>query len=637
MILFLIFLILFFNLHGPRFASGQDECQPASCHPSGPIIRFPFRLMGRQPAHCGYPGFDLSCNTNSTEIVFQFPVRASARNIILPIAAQATVQEIDYRSQVIRVSVLTGSCLPARIPQVNSTPSPFEMYYRYNQPSYGYTLFNCTGRAEPTYRSGPINCLDHGGYHVFAYQSIYSVTDWPLSMCVKMYNISYISDVIFVGPSEFPADDTQLHWSNPSCGYCEAMGRYCRLRTNGANNETECYEIPREPHEQRRRGLSRNITIAIVLVSIFATAVASSAAFYVLNKKHKERKQQRRIERFLDDYKALRPMRYTYSDIKRITDNFRHKLGQGGYGTVFKGQLSSEIPIAVKLLNHTKANNNKGEDFLNEVATIGKIRHVNVVRLVGYCADGYRRALVYEYLENDSLEKYISSGRALGWEKMLGVAVGIAKGIDYLHQGCNQRILHFDIKPHNILLDHNLNPKVADFGLAKLCSKEQSVVSMTAARGTVGYIAPEVFSRNFGRVSYKSDIYSFGMLLLDMVGGRRSFGGGAHMGSSSSSSEIYFPEWMYEQLEKGEDLAIEIDKEEEERGIVRRLIIVGLWCIQWYPADRPSTKVVIQMLEGESMPIMPPNPFAPSKSSPVSGSSGSLFATAKTSFASAGH
>ncbi|CAA0830873.1 Protein kinase superfamily protein [Striga hermonthica] len=649
MILFLIFLVFFFNLQGPRFASSQeDECQPASCHPSGPIIRFPFRLIGRHPARCGYPGFDLSCNptsnspTNSTEFVFQFPVRASARHIVLPIAARATVQEIDYRSQVIRVSVLNGSCLPARVPQVNSTPSPFEMHYRYYRPNDGYTLFNCSGGAEPTYRSGPINCLGHGGYRVFAYQSYYSVTDWPLSMCVKMYNISYISDVIFVGPNEFPGDDTQLHWSDPSCGDCEAMGRFCRLRRNGANNETECYEIPREPHEQRRQGLSRNITITIVLVSIFVTAVASSAAFYVLNKKHKERKQQRRIERFLDDYKALRPMRYTYSDIKRITDGFRHKLGQGGYGTVFKGQLSSDIPIAVKILNHTKGNNNnKGEDFLNEVATIGKIRHVNVVRLVGYCADGYQRALVYEYLENDSLEKYISSGnqgRTLGWEKMLQIAIGIAKGIDYLHQGCNQRILHFDIKPHNILLDHNLNPKVADFGLAKLCSKEQSIVTMTAARGTVGYIAPEVFSRNFGRVSYKSDIYSFGMLLLDMVGGRRSFGGEAHRGSSSSnsssSSEIYFPEWMYKQLEKGEDIAIEIDKVEES-SVVRRLIIVGLWCIQWYPADRPSTKVVIRMLEGESMPIMPPNPFAPSKSSPVSGSSRSSFATAKTSFVSA--
>lgn len=341
-----------------------------------------------------------------------------------------------------------------------------------------------------------------------------------------------------------------------------------------------------------------------------------AALCYVYRVKKRKQRSERKIERFLEDYKALRPTRYTYSDVKRMTDDFKYKLGQGGYGTVFKGKLSTDIAVAVKVLNNVKGN---GEEFLNEVGTIGKIHHVNVVRLVGYCADGYRRALVYEFLENDSLAKYISSRKqssALGWEKMHTISLGIAKGLDYLHQGCNQRILHFDIKPHNILLDHDLNPKVADFGLAKLCSKEQSVVTMTAARGTIGYIAPEVFSRNFGKVSYKSDIYSFGMLLLDMVGGRKNFAEAAQ----EDSSQVYFPEWMYNQLEKGEDIAIQIEKAEDS-DIVKRLIVVGLWCIQWYPADRPSTKVVIQMLEAESMPLMPPNPFAGSEPAEMNTSS----------------
>ncbi|KAK6117700.1 hypothetical protein DH2020_048552 [Rehmannia glutinosa] len=442
-IIFLIFLLS--SVQFQKFAAGQDECRPASCHPSGPIVRFPFRLIGHQPEHCGYPGFDLSCNsTNSTEFEFQFPVRASARNIILPITARATVREIDYRSQVIRVSVLNGSCLPNRVPDVNSTASPFEMYDRYNRPSDGYTLFNCSGRPDSTYRSGPINCLDHGGFHVYAYQSYFSVSDRPWPSCVKMYNISYISDVIFVGPPEFSVDDTQLHWPEPVCGDCEANGRYCRLR-NGTNNETECFEIPREP-EQRRKA-----------------ALALAALFYIYNTKYKKQKYQKRIEQFLEDYKALRPTRYTYSDIKRITDGFKHKLGQGGYGTVFKGKLSTDIPVAVKVLNNIKGN---GRSSLTKSgrSALSSVR-----------APGERFA-----------EKYISSGdqsSVLGWEKLRKIAIGIAKGIDYLHDGCNQRILHFDIKPQNILLDHNLNPKVADFGLAKLCSKEQSVVTMTTARG----------------------------------------------------------------------------------------------------------------------------------------------------------
>ena len=111
----------------------------------------------------------------------------------------------------------------------------------------------------------------------------------------------------------------------------------------------------------------------------------------------------------------------------------------------------------------------------------------------------------------------------------------IAKGVEYLHQGCDQRILHFDIKPHNVLLDQNFTPKISDFGLAKLCSKDQSLVSMSTARGTMGYIAPEVFSRNFGNVSYKSDVYSFGMVLLEIVGGRRT-------SDDNDKTQIYYPD-----------------------------------------------------------------------------------------------
>ena len=312
-----------------------------------------------------------------------------------------------------------------------------------------------------------------------------------------------------------------------------------------------------------------------------------------------------RIEKFLEDYKALKPSRYSYNDIKKLTNHFKDKLGQGGYGTVYKGKLSNEVLVAIKILNDSKGN---GEEFINEVGTIGRIHHVNVVRLVGFCADGVKRALIYEFLPNESLEKFIFStsvkANSLGWEKLQDIAIGIAKGIEYLHQGCDQRILHFDIKPHNILLDENFNPKISDFGLAKLCSKDQSAVSMTIARGTMGYIAPEVLSRNFGNASYKSDVYSFGMLLLEMVGGRKN------IDVTMETNQVYFPEWVYNQLDQGEDVHIRIEEEGDIK-IAKKLTIVGLWCIQWYPIDRPSMKVVVQMLEreGENLTI-PPNPFA---------------------------
>ena len=314
-----------------------------------------------------------------------------------------------------------------------------------------------------------------------------------------------------------------------------------------------------------------------------------------------DKENQVKVEKFLADYRALKPARYSYADIKRITNQFKDKLGEGGYGKVYKGKLSNEIFVAVKVLNNVKGN---GEEFINEVGTIGRIHHVNMVRLVGYCADGFRRALVYEFLPNDSLEKFIFNNTLLGWEKLQDIAMGIARGIEYLHQGCDQRIVHFDIKPHNILLDQNMNPKISDFGQAKLCSKEHSAVSMTAARGTMGYIAPEVLSRSVGKVSCKSDVYSFGMLLLEMVGGRKN------TDIKANTNEVYFPEWIYDHLDKGKDLQIRIE-EDGDAIVIKKLAILGLWCIQWYPVDRPSMKEVVQMLEGEGENMsMPPNPFA---------------------------
>lgn len=322
---------------------------------------------------------------------------------------------------------------------------------------------------------------------------------------------------------------------------------------------------------------------------------------YSSNKQEKETKQ--RIESFLQDYRALKPSRYSYADIKHITSQFNDKLGEGAFGTVFKGKLSNDLFVAVKILNSSKGN---GEEFINEIGIIGRIHHVNVVRLAGYCADGVRRALIYEFLPNGSLQQYITSpdaGHFLGWKNLQHIALGVAKGIEYLHQGCDQRILHFDIKPHNVLLDDNFTPKISDFGLAKLCSKDQSIVSMTTARGTMGYIAPEVFSRNFGNVSYKSDVYSFGMLLLEMVGGRKITDE-----TEDNTSQVYYPEWIYNLLEEGEDLRIHIGGEADAM-IAKKLAIVGLWCIQWHPVDRPSMKVVVHMLEGGEKLSMPPNPF----------------------------
>ncbi|CAO2198887.1 unnamed protein product [Urochloa humidicola] len=245
----------------------------------------------------------------------------------------------------------------------------------------------------------------------------------------------------------------------------------------------------------------------------------------------------------------------------------------------------------MKFLHDSKG---QGVEFVNEVMSIGRTSHVNIVSLYGYCLEGSKRALIYEYMPNGSLDKFIYSENpkaVLGWEKLYTIAFGIARGLEYLHHSCNTRIVHFDIKPQNILLDQNFQPKIADFGLAKLCRTKESRLSMTGARGTVGFIAPEVHSRTFGVVSTKSDVYSYGMMLLEMVGGRKNVNSVAQ-----NSSEKYFPHWIYDHFGHGDGLqACEVSGENEE--IARKMSVIGLWCIQILPMHRPTIAKVLEIFE----------------------------------------
>ena len=245
----------------------------------------------------------------------------------------------------------------------------------------------------------------------------------------------------------------------------------------------------------------------------------------------------------------------------------------------------------------------------HEVATLGRIHHVNVVQLIGYCVEGSKRALVYEFMLNGSLDKYTffknaDNEKSLDLHQLYAISVGVAHGIEYLHKGCDIQILHFDIKPHNILLDDNFIPKVSDFWLAKLYSTSDSIVALTAVRGTIGYMAPELFYRNVGGVSNKADVYSFGKLLMDIAGRRKNLNV-----SAEESGEFYFPFWVYDQLNEGNEIKIE-NATEEDMKLARKMMIVGLWCIQTRPNGRPSMSKVVEMLEGEENDLeMPPKPY----------------------------
>ncbi|WCJ41389.1 Protein kinase family protein [Euphorbia peplus] len=588
-LLLFLFLSFFPLLNFVNHVNGLnfDQCQNSTkCGENGPQVRFPFRIKGKQPDHCGYPQhwFELSCSRNDT-ILHLTP----SYNLI--------IKSIDYASQ--HISAFDSQvCTPKSLLHFNFSLSPFQFVDFESQGSY--TLLNCSSpkenkTVEEEDRSSyfEIPCLSNLHSKVYALVSnTFIVYYKPLYSCLKIHDITSVPENYLLSPDKH----LNLTWSTPDCRPCEAKGEHCRLQSNTKHFQIECYGKP--------ASVTKFIAIGVTFGSILLVGVVVLLhRMYRYSKSETE--YQSKFEKFLDDYKSFKPTRFSYAHIKRITNGFKDELGHGAYGTVYKGKLSDEILVAVKVLNNSKGN---GEEFVNEVGTIGRIHHVNVVRLIGFCAEGFRRALVYEYLPNGSLQKFISSADTqecfLGWTRLQNVVLGIAKGIEYLHQGCDQRILHFDIKPQNILLDDDFSPKVSDFGLAKLCDKDQSIVSMTTAKGTIGYMAPEVFSRNFGNVSLKSDVYSFGMLVLEMVGGRKI------VDEKEETNElIYFPEWIYNLLEEGDDLRLEIGEEGDVK-IAKKLAIVGLWCIQWSPVNRPSMKTVIQILEGDGENLeIPPNPF----------------------------
>ncbi|XP_077229859.1 rust resistance kinase Lr10-like isoform X2 [Tasmannia lanceolata] len=577
-IFLLLFNTLFLFILLENGVSQSETCSPFKCSCHGPEIRFPFRLIGHQLQHCGYPSFDLSCKGKYTVLN-------------LPYSTEIFVRDINYTAQSLTIFD-PQNCIESVLLNLNLSTSLFHYHHDGADWSCNTTFANCSSAIDAIITADPIPCLSGSQYHVYRpWFSDIELGRIPVSCQPKAVQGCF--DSFRDGHGLI-----KLMWDEPRCSDCEARGWRCGFN-NITREKTTCLPHNSEETSCLYKGVS---------IGMFFLLVATLISIKVYNRWKSGREEvenQLEVEKFLEDYKSLKPMRYSYADLKKMTDQFKDKLGQGGYGSVFKGKLPNEVPVAVKLLQNYGAN---GEEFINEVGTIGRIHHANVVRLLGFCADRFRRALIYEFMPNESLEKFIFSADAkdplLGWEKLRDIAVGVARGIEYLHQGCEQRILHFDIKPQNILLDRNFNPKISDFGLAKLCSKGQSIVSMKVARGTMGYIAPEVVSRNFGNVSYKSDVYSFGMLMLEMVGGRKNIDA-----TVENTREVYFPEWVYNQLNQREGLRLRIE-EDGDAEIAKKLTIVALWCIQWNPVDRPSMKSVVQMLEGsvESL-MMPPNPF----------------------------
>ena len=299
--------------------------------------------------------------------------------------------------------------------------------------------------------------------------------------------------------------------------------------------------------------------------------------------------------------KGTWPRRFTYRELLNATNNFTEqgKLGEGGFGGVYKGLLSeSNIEVAVKRVSRGSKQGKK--EYMSEVKIISRLRHKNLVQLIGWCHEQRELLLVYEYMPNKSLDSHLFGAEiTLIWPIRYKIAQGLASALLYLHEGWEQCVVHRDIKSSNIMLDSNFNAKLGDFGLARLVDPELGSQT-TVLAGTMGYLAPECVTT--GRASKESDVYSFGVVSLEIACGRKP------IEPRAEPSKVRLVEWVWdlygkdqllEAVDKG--LGMKFDKEQ-----IESLMVVGLWCCHPDPTIRPSIRKVIHVLNFEApLPNLP--------------------------------
>jgi len=318
-------------------------------------------------------------------------------------------------------------------------------------------------------------------------------------------------------------------------------------------------------------------------------------------------------------HSSMAPKKYQLKELVKATNGFSHqnKLGQGGFGTVYKGILGNNKEIAVKRVS--KDSRQGKQEFIAEVTTIGSLHHKNLVKLIGWCYEKKELLIVYEFMPNGSLDKYLFNqsselelhySKVLDWKTRNGVIRDVAQALDYLHDGCEKKVLHRDIKASNIMLDFDYVAKLGDFGLARTIQKRNETHHSTKEiAGTPGYMAPETFLT--GRATVETDVYAFGVLVLEVMCGKRP--GNVYAQDDYKNSIVY---WVWELYGNGKIVSV-VDKRisgkgdnEDERvkfeEEVEIVLILGLACCHPNPNKRPSMKTVLMVLNGEASPPMVP-------------------------------
>ncbi|XP_031277415.1 cysteine-rich receptor-like protein kinase 10 [Pistacia vera] len=350
-------------------------------------------------------------------------------------------------------------------------------------------------------------------------------------------------------------------------------------------------------------GISSSIIIAIIAPIVVAVVLFIASYCLLIRRARKKNSPPLEDNAGNDDITTVESLQFDFGTIEAATKNFStdNKLGEGGFGEVYKGILPNGEAIAVKRLSSRSGQG--AEEFKNEVVLVAKLQHRNLVRLLGFCLEREEKILVYEFVTNKSLDYFLydPERRAeLDWSRRYKIIKGIARGMLYLHEDSRLRIIHRDLKASNVLLDGDMNPKISDFGMARIVGVDQTQANTNRIVGTYGYMSPEYAMR--GQFSVKSDVYSFGVLVLEIITGKKN------SNFYQPDGAEYLVSYVWKHWRDGTPLQL-LDStltDSYSRNEVIRCIHMGLLCVQEYSADRPSMATIVLMLNSYSVTLPAP-------------------------------
>ncbi|KNA15702.1 hypothetical protein SOVF_095830 [Spinacia oleracea] len=434
--------------------------------------------------------------------------------------------------------------------------------------------------------------------------------DWPLADYAQLEpcseeecKTSCVNDC-FCGAAIF-RENTQTCWKKKlplSNGKQDSgVNRLAWLKVGNGNGSNDDPVNPTfaTPYKYKKDRVSVALFGSSVCVNfLLLSAIVIGICFMYNNKHSRLLDEHHQRSKTLSEYSSVHC--FSYKELANATDGFKKEIGRGSFGTVFRGKIGgggASIMVAVKRLDRIYKDSDK--EFKTEVNVIGQTHHKNLVRFIGFCKEEDQRLLVYEYMNNGTVADYLFGDFRPSWTSRIQIAQGIARGLLYLHEECSTQIIHCDIKPQNILLDDYYNARISDFGMAKLLVLNQTHTN-TAVRGTKGYLAPEWFRNK--PVTVKVDVYSFGVLLLEIICCRRS------VCMDISGEGAILTDWAFDCFESNRlEALVEGDMEALNETLqLERFVMVALWCVQEDPGLRPTMKRVIQMLEGVAEVARPP-------------------------------